>query len=282
MSSHKREDWPAQEAQARAIVNAMGSGWVLRDESHEPAEWRCWEARRLSDGLSLAFDWPEGYGAAKHKGARLQISGVWPNDVAGQRVIIRTPYGEADAVTSITVDASKAPTTIAGDVLRRLVLASNGFERVYRQARELVATRSTYADLQARTVAAVLAAEPGAHISANSGGSTIYLGPTSHGYTLRVDGDSVRFEPFSVPLAAALRILPVLRVSTCAQCGAKITETQAALSSQRADEADPWCKDCCTAALTAQREHEEDDPHCTCTDCVASHAAMLDGQNGIL
>ncbi len=276
MSSHNRDTWPAEEAQARAIVNALGEGWILRNESREPAEWQCWEARRLADGLALAFGWPTAYGAAKHKGPRLEIRGVWPAGIDGTPTVIRTPYGEADPVTSITVDASKPADTIAKDVLRRLVPS---FETLYRQARELISTRTTYADLESRTLAAILAAEPGARRSTNSG-STIYLGPGSHGYTLQVSGDSVRFEPFSVDLPVALRILAALHKAPtfaefcpCEKCGAMISEAQASLSRARADDAAPWCADCCTAALTAQRAHEAEDPHCTCNDCIAALAA---------
>jgi hypothetical protein len=286
MSSHTRDAWPAQAAQARAIVDALGSGWVLQNASHEPAEWQCWEARRLADGLTVAFDWPQRYGAAKGKLARLEISGVWPVDGDGQKRIVRPAYGAEAPTTSITVDASKSAEVIAKDILRRLILPSTGFEPAYLEACRLIVAAQTAATAQAQTIAAILAAEPGAHTSRNSGPNVIYLGATSHGYTLRVDtATSIRFEPFNVDLPAALRILVALRKglpTVCDVCGTPISAAQAGLSMARAEGAAAWCADCCTAALTTQREHEEADPHCTCTDCIASHAAMLDGQNGIL
>lgn len=217
MSTHDREHWPAQRAQAAALVHALngslatvqtGAAWILEDASHSPDEWHCWRARRLSDDLRLAIEW---YGAAARQPARLSIGLVWPVDAKLQPRVIRTPYKEADPVTSITVDASKAPAVIAKDVTRRLLPSAT---TLHTEARRLIALADEASRAQAVTVAAILAAEPGAHRSQNGGGSesTIYLGPTSHGYCVRVDSDtSIRFEPFSVDLPAALRILEALR-----------------------------------------------------------------------
>lgn len=255
MSSHDRIHWPQQEAHARAIVAALGPGWILRNPSHNPTEYQCWELHRPIDQLTLGLDWPEPYGAAKLKPARLAVALVWPAEGNGSRQTLRTPYGQPDPVTSISVDASKPAAAIAKDILRRLVPSA---ERLNLEALTLIKHAQTAASAQQQTVAALLAAEPGAHLSPNSGGSTIYLGSGSHGYTLRVDTDrSIRFEPFSVDLPAALRILVALRRSTCHTCSAAISTTQAALSMLRAEGAPARCADCISAEL-AERAAAED------------------------
>ena len=38
----------------------------------------------------------------------------------------------------------------------------------------------------------------------------------------------------------------------CENCAEVISKVQAELSSLRADYAEPWCKDCCTEALTTE------------------------------
>jgi hypothetical protein len=256
--NHTRSLWPAQETQARAIVLALERidggplGWTLEISGEPDDHWRRVEARRATDDLTLALDWPEAYGADKHKPARLGISLVWPYEGGkGQRRIVRTPYGEAEPTTAISVDASKPAETIARDIGRRLIPTC---ARLHTEALRLIAEAGQAAAAQARTVAAILAAEPGAHVSPNSDGSTIYLGPTSHGYTVRVDSEaSIRFEPFNVDLPAALRILGVLR--------------------KRGAGADPLIS---TGTDQDQAIHEAEDPHCTCNDCVAAHAARLE------
>lgn len=286
MSNHDRETWPAIEAQARDIVTALGPKWALQDSSPNPTEYRCWEAVRLADKLRVALEWPRQYSAAEwprqysaaaRQPARLHVTLVWPTDAKGERRIVRTPYGMPEPTTSISMNATKPPATLAREILTRLVLRDG--ERLHAEALRLIEQADAAGEAQARIVATILAAEFGSHISQNSGSNVIYLGARSHGYTVRVDGEaSIRFEAFSVDLPAALRILHALRVVECAQCGVAITEAQAGLSMARADEAPAWCADCCTAYLTAQRAHEEEDPHCTCSDCIARHTAKLDGQ----
>jgi hypothetical protein len=278
MSSHTRDRWPAEAQQAGTIVSALGSGWVLLNTSHDPTEYQCLEARRQVDSLTLAFDWPEAWRKAdKHRSPRLTISIVWPCNAKGDRRIVRTAYNEAEPVTSISVDSTKPATVIAKDISRRLIPT---VEKLHAEAIQLIAQSDTAASAQRATVAHLLAAEPGSRLSANSGESVIYLGPTSHGYTLRVDTDqSIRFEPFSVDLPAALRILAALRKAhgqyACSQCGEAINAVQVGLSQARYDGAPALCKDCVTAELT-QAAHEAEDPHCTCNDCIASHAARIE------
>jgi hypothetical protein len=209
MSSHTRASWPAQAAQAGEIVSALGSGWVLLNASKDPDEYQYLQARRLVDGLTLALDWPEAWRRAdKHRSPRLTIALAWPCDAKGDRRIVRI-QADQNLTTEISVDSTKPAGTIAKDITRRLIPSA---ETLHAQAIQLIAQSDTARAAQRATVAALLAAEPGSRLSANSGDSVIYLGPTSHGYTLRVDSDtSVRFEPFSVDLPAALRILEALR-----------------------------------------------------------------------
>jgi hypothetical protein len=277
MSSHTRASWPAQAAQAGAIVSALGSGWVLLNASKDPDEYQYLQARRLADSLTLALDWPEAWRKAdKHRSPRLTIALAWPSDAKGDRRIVRI-RADQNLTTEISVDSTKPAETIAKDITRRLIPS---VETLHAQAIQLIAQADTAASAQRATVAAILAAEPGSRLSANSGDSVIYLGAGSHGYTLRVDSDtSVRFEPFSVDLPAALRILAALRRAqgqySCSQCGDAINAVQVGLSQARYDGAPALCKDCVTAELT-QAAHEAEDPHCTCNDCIASHAARLE------
>jgi hypothetical protein len=256
MSSHARALWPAQAAQAGAIASALGSGWRLGNDSRDPDQYQCLRLIRAVDSLTLALDWPEPYGAAKGKPARVTISLVWPCNAKGDRRIVRAAYNQPEPTTSISVDGSKPAATIAKDISRRLIPTA---ERLHAEAIQLIAQSDTAAAAQRATVAAILQAEPGSHLSQNSGEHTIYLGARSHGYTLRVDSDtSVRFEPFSVDLLTALKVLQLLRkapsfaeFTTCEACGASISEAQASLSRARADDADPTCADCLTLAATA-------------------------------
>lgn len=275
MSSHTRAAWASQEASARSIVVAInfapgaqtGENWILENTSKDPTEYQYLHARRLSDGLALAFDWPEAWRKAdKRQPARLTIALVWPTDAKGDRRILRTAYGQPEPITSISVDASKPADVIARDVRRRLLPDAT---RLHLEALRLITQADQAASAQRATVAAILAVEPGSRLSANSGDGLIYLGASSHGYTLRVDTDrSIRFEPFSVDLPAALRILEALRRTVCHTCSAPISATQAAISTLRAEGAPARCADCISAELAHER-HTAEDPHCTCNDCIA-------------
>jgi hypothetical protein len=234
MSSHNRESWPAIELQARQICAALNAGpwtaseaqklvelpavgggrWVLEDASGSPEEWHCWRLRRqFPDDLRLSLDWPEAWRKAdKRNGPRIAIGLVWPTDAKHSPRVIRAPYGEKDPVTEITVDASKPAAVIAADIMRRLVLKDG--ERLHAEATRLIDLADKAQQAQQATVRAILAAEPGSRLSPNSGDSVIYLSARSHGYTVRVDSDtSVRFEPFTVDLPAALKILEALHKS---------------------------------------------------------------------
>src|SRR5258706_8731056 len=112
MASRMRAEWAAQEYQADQIRNALqqiansstpGICWTVFDDSATPDEWHCWQIRRSSDGLTISLDWPEPYGAAKHKPARIEIRGVWPIGVEGQKENGRTPYGQAAPATAISL-----------------------------------------------------------------------------------------------------------------------------------------------------------------------------------
>lgn len=210
MDNRKAENWPIMEASAKAIAYALAGQWGAVQVSREPAEWQTWHLRRSGDGLELALDWPTSYGAAKHQPDRLHVSLVWPIDGEGHNVVIRTPYQGVDPTTSITINAGKAPDTIAKEIRRRLIDADA--TRLHLEACAVVQRRKADKESATQLRDRILAASPGARISANSGPFVIYLGQQSHGYTLRVDGDqSVRFEAFSVPADVAIQVLAALR-----------------------------------------------------------------------
>jgi hypothetical protein len=212
----ERENWPAVELQARQICAALNEtpwpvGWVLEDASGSPEEYHCWRLRRkFPDDLRLSLDWPEAWRKAdRARGPRITVSLVWPTDAKHSPRVIRTPYGQKDPITEITIDAGKPAAQIAADIMRRLVLKDG--ERLHAEAVRLIMAADVAQQAQQATVRAILAAEPGSRTSPNSGDSVIYLGAGSHGYTVRVDSDtSVRFEPFTVDLPVALRILEAL------------------------------------------------------------------------
>lgn len=273
MSSHNRATWAAEEQQARAIVNALnaaGAGipqaasWALEDGSGTPDEWHAWQLRRQSDDLRIGLAWPD---YPRSTQGRITASLIWPSEGNGRRVV-RTPYGQPEPITAISMAASKPAAQLAKEILSRLVLKDAA--RLHVEALRLIAAAQESTRTMDQTVARILDASPGAHVSPNSGPHVVYLGRQSEGYTVRVDGaNSVRFEAFSVNLPAALKILEALRRDpVCEACGKEITEAQAGLSRARAEGAPAWCPDCVTEDLTARAAHREADPHCTCPDCI--------------
>lgn len=238
--------WAAHEYMARAIVTAMGPHWTLIDASHEPAQWHDWRARR-SDSLTLAFSWADKYSSFKDQN-RLQIRGVYPHDQAGDvKVPSRTHEGK-QPTTEISVEASKPAATIAKDINRRLI---PGFELVWRRAWEMANHADFYAQQVQDGMNQIIAAIPGAHRSPNSKGS-VYFDSAQHAYAVSVQGDDVRFESFTCPLEVAILVLQATRKDpTCSACGIAITLVQAQLSTLRADDAEPTCKDCLGLAATA-------------------------------
>jgi hypothetical protein len=172
-------------------------------------------------------------------------------------VIPRTPYKAQAPTTSISVAASKTAAQIAPEALRRLI---HPCEPLHAEALRLIAERTAAKTRQQTAIDRILAQERanGAHVSRNGGGSTIYFGSTTRAYALQVDGDqSVRFEAFTCGIDQALRVLEALRVeapTTCEQCEAVISATQARVARLRAEGAPAWCADCCSAALTERAE----------------------------
>lgn len=297
MSAKDSNDPAGHEAQARAIACELGDGWIAHDHTPPPEyQYRSWQLIRQADGLTLSLEWPEAYGAAKLKPARVIVSLVWPLDGERQRTILRAPYGQADYTTTITIDASKHAAQLAKEITRRLIVH---VEPLHVRALALIQQRHEAGADQAAAVARILATEPGAHISRNSGPNVIYLGPTSHGYTVRVDSaTSVRFEAFSVDdPETAIRVLHALR-RTCRDCGFTAghdrrcpkhadyvemleLEVEGARLIAQASEANATAATMISALAAvnrqvAQAQHEAEDPHCTCNDCILSHAARLE------
>lgn len=277
---------PQQEAQARSICTALGPGWILRQASAQPDEWHDWHLRRVADGLELDLSWPDGYVREKaeqrddqysKKDLRLTIAGVWPRDHDQQPAIpTRTELGAQ--VTSISVDLAKPAETIAKDLQRRLL---GSFEPLYRRSVEIIRSRNAYHDLTEATIARILREVPGAHRGQHSSGA-IYLGEASHAYGLHVQGDSVRLEAFSCPVAQAIAALRALakgrpaEVLVCERCFVEISEAQAGLSHARGVDAPAWCADCVSASLTQQAAGAP--PLVDCETCHGSQCISVDGR----
>jgi hypothetical protein len=210
MSSHDRQFWTEQLAQGRAISTALGEGWILRDNSPAPDEWRAWHLRRLEDGLELDLTWEDKYSqdwrSKRGEAARLAIGGVWPKDHEGQSVVPSQTEREGRR-TQITVDQTKPAAVIAKDIERRLL---SSFTNLHKRAMEIVRSRAEYGSQTEQTMRAILAAIPGAHRGEHSK-TTIYLGEDNYAYTCVVQGESVRFEAFTAPLPAALVVLQALQ-----------------------------------------------------------------------
>lgn len=205
MSSHNRQYWAEEEAQARAVTQAFWGGWELVDASGTPDEWHSWHARRVADGLEIDFAWTGEYERRRGVPCRLTLRACWPLDHTGNQVI-PSQTERAGVLTQITLSADKPAALIAKEANRRLI---HPFQPYFERALAIVASRQSYGDQTEDTLRAVESATGGQR-SSNSK-ETVYLGDPYYAYTVRAEGENVRFEAFSCPKAVALQVLAVLR-----------------------------------------------------------------------
>lgn len=205
MSSHNRQYWAEEEAQARAIVNALGAGWALVDRSGTPDEWHSWHLQRQADGFEVDLAWTDAYERQRGKPCRLTLRACWPRDHT-RNIVVPSQTERKGLRTEISVDATKSPTAIAIEADRRLI---QPFRPYFERALAIVASRQSYGDQTEDTLRAIESATGGRR-SSNSK-ETVYLGEPYYAYTVRAEGEGVRFEAFSCPRGVALQVLAVLR-----------------------------------------------------------------------
>lgn len=267
-----------KDQQARAIAAALGAGWTVaaltegeRDnlkyagrtlQHRDPAATDPNAIRRA--GYAIGLSWNT-YG----REGRMVIGGRWPATQAGEPKI-GTREGnyqqrqERNWTTEITVALEKPAAAIAKDIQRRLLPD-------YLEAYELGCAACERTEAQqadtGRTLAILLAAS-GARASQRSREEPGGYPADSHLYSFTVSGKSVSFSAFSCPIEVALQIIEAAKKpAVCHRCEVAISRTQAGLSRARAEGAEALCADCVSAALTFQ-QHREDDPHCSCNDCL--------------
>lgn len=201
----------ARKTDAHAIANALGTDWRAENLSADPHQWDDWTLIRSSDDLHLGLRWTRHDYYKVSERNRLAIALDWPRDPDTKTVYnLRTPHGEPEPVTKITVSSLTPHATIARAILSRLV--NKDAARLHAEAVARMTSARSYENGIQATIARILEAHPFARPSRNSDPHTLYMGTDSQAYAVRVDGpDSIRFEAFSAPADAALRILDALR-----------------------------------------------------------------------
>lgn len=232
---------------AAAIARAMDPGWSV-GTLYEPASGNTPEYGRTLrhvDGYGVFLVWEIAW---EHKPMRLKISGVWPRSTTiDGRTEIHSPY---EGGPSITVDATKDPKRIAGDIQRRLLPE---YLPVYRKQYDKAQAAEAEARATERTITA-LVAFTGGHQGAHTK-TAIYLG-NSEAYNVTAQGDTVRFEHFNCPLPTAIVLLALLDKE---HGPARVAELL-------------WSMEDLPDAVKpiAFEAHRAADPHCTCNDCQST------------
>lgn len=141
--------------------------------------------------------------------ARLSVRGNWPKTADGRE---QWPSDYDGGRPGITVSADKSPAKIARDIVNRFLPA---YVAVWAKMKERADYNDDHAAKTKANAARLLADDPTlktAHNQSSDGSEVaIYFGGNSHGYQMRVSGDSVRFEHFSCPIEIARKLIVDLR-----------------------------------------------------------------------
>lgn len=187
---------------AAEVAAALGDEWS-RDTSHDHDDYSI-DHICHTNGQSFYLSW-EYY--PQSKGTRINVRPNWPIGADGREVY---PYAN-EPRPGISVAATCTPIAIARDIEKRF-LPEYGVAWNVQLARAngSIVDYARQTDSNAKRIEAL---NIGYHRRANQSDPTdITIYPTSsHAYQVRVQGGSVRFEHFSIPIDVALKILPLLQ-----------------------------------------------------------------------
>jgi hypothetical protein len=212
---------------ASALSAATSEVWIAHDASKSPAEYSAWPIARVSPVMSvrlcpsLSLRWPTTWNG---KPQRLEISGGWPRTAAGEMRQV-WERGKGRFVTaSITVDAAREATAIAGEITRRLL-------PVYLPAFEQAAAECRQADADvdltnqtADTLFASLGDRAGHRRMANGVRLSKLYPKDCYVRGVEARGLEITFDGFTVPLKLAIKVLALLRKPAVAQASAEEEE----------------------------------------------------------
>jgi len=186
------------------LLSILGPEWSLVEVMTEGYT----GFRRLShaEGYGLSLQWPER--------DRVSISGTWPVDNA-RHMHIPSAH-DSGQYSRITVNATRPAKAIAAEITRRLLPA---YLPVYARMKAQAERANEYAALTARTKAALT--DTGLVRLGHRDGDSIYPTADLGIYTMRPQGDTVRFEAFSVPAELAIAILKLANEYTTTKGGGK-------------------------------------------------------------
>jgi hypothetical protein len=212
---------------ASALSAATGEAWVAYDASKAPEEYASWTLARAQSSQSgcepvsrlrpqLGLRWPTTWNG---KPQRIEISGVWPRTAAGEMHQVWERGKGRYVSCSITVDAAREPTAIAGEIKRRLLpIYLPAFEQAAADCRQADAD----VDLTNQTTEALLAAGNAGYRRMANGVRLSRLYPDeSYARWIEASGTLVRFDGFTVPLEVAIKVLALLRKPAAAQASAE-------------------------------------------------------------
>lgn len=177
------------------IAAALGDGWTWFSDGRE------WTPTiRHSSGAGIYVN----TGVYRFPG-RVVVTGSWPrrDGIAGHGAA----YIPNSGIPEITVSDATPPAQIAAAIAKRFLPK---YLPLFNEQCRKMAQEQQHDDITAATYAALKAVAGGRQLDGKPLGA-LYLGLDSYAYELTANGDSVRFEAFSVPFNVATRLLTVLR-----------------------------------------------------------------------
>lgn len=187
-----------------AIAASMGDGWSLRQVPDDDGGLSPSRSIDHVDGPSFWLR-PDGYRNAK----RMEVHGNWPKTSDGREQFPRADYKGEGGANTITFSLSKTPRDAANDIKRRFLPR---YMELRAEMLSQVQSADSYAAKTQASIKALIATDPAIlRQSIHGDKQDVGLGTGYHGSSLRINGDSVRFEHLDVPLSVALQILPLLK-----------------------------------------------------------------------
>ena len=182
--------------QARQIATALG--WFMEEPKGE--HWAITLTAPGAEGWSLWLRWEKN---------RIEVQAHYPKGRDGRESF---PSAMSDPrASTITVSSTRTPEAIAGEIERRFL---PDYKIAFDAQAQRVAGHNSYADKTAESVQQLKATCGALDWGRNDCDTDITLRlPHHHTHTMRVSGDSVRFEYMSVPLSVALKVIEAIKKS---------------------------------------------------------------------